>query len=179
MSEILIFENEKITKLNEIINNKKINNNIESFEKNWINWNIDDTIKWFKYIIYSNNNNYINNSNELNENSGIENESDIKNNQNENINENEDEIIFELDFNRIEETLIKCKFVAKANLPKMDLKAYKKLGFLNQIDCKLINEETKRLVQKYPKITEPTDMNKTEKNEKSKSKEIITRSSTN
>ena len=177
-------EKEKIKILNEVSShlNKmtrdlyKFENNLckqgamESFESKWIEWDINETVKWFDFVLkyksHKNKNRHCNkdgdNDNDYDSDYDIEDYSSSSSDDsgadgdptNDNVGEDEKqcEITKEIDYNVIKSRLNAIKFRAKKNLPFL-LKPYHfaQFGFENKNDCKILCKETKTLIAKYPK----------------------------
>ena len=122
-------------------------NKIDLFESDWTHWNLNDSLKWFKYVLTINNNN---NNDDCS--SDSESESDSNNGLDD---EKIEEIIIlndEIDYSKIESMLQMMKFRAKKNFPLIQTSyQLKQFGFKNKKDCKLLSKQTKLLLKKYPK----------------------------
>ena len=142
------------------------NDVIDSFEKNWIEWDIDDTIKWFDFVLKCRNKNHNNNYNDDYE---IENYSSDDSDDSDESSDNcciddEDEKKYQekstdcqsnmhqVDYEQVKIVLTTLKFRAKRNLPLiMKSFQFEQIGFQNKKDCKLLCSETKKLMKKYPR----------------------------
>ena len=117
------------------------NNVIDSFEENWCHWNINDTIKWFKFTLSG---------------KGLDFQDDYKiehycsgSSDDENEDENQE---LEIDFKLVETNLTSINFNASKYFPVL-LKSFqfKQFGFKNKKDQKYLCKKVKLLVEKYPK----------------------------
>ena len=165
MKNISKLEESVISSLKEF--NNKSKERIDIFEKDWMKWDINDTLKWFKYILYNNNNNNNNNidydSDYSIESDETESESDSNSYGNNgkdminiedykyNENENENENINNIDFILIKNKLLKHHFKAKYYLNGMKKGTFKKFGFKNQFHYRLLYKQTQLLIEKYPR----------------------------
>ena len=177
--------NEALKRYNNVVkecNNdwSKLNgdNLIDSFEKEWTQWSIDDTINWFDFVLkmeetrYSNdkhqNGNVNINGNDYNSDSesySDDSDSDSESGSDETSDDNHDDEkereleknrkkfkSNEIDFEDIKSRLEATGFRAKTDLVHLD-KAFnfKQCGFKNKKDCKVLCKQTKKLIEKYPR----------------------------
>ena len=135
---------------NEYWNKLGGNATINSFEQKWTQWTIDETVQWFDFVLKNSDNNdyeigYDSSGSEDSENS-----------------EDNDEKKVDLDDNDIGYQSIISKlqlmnFRAKTNLPYLG-KAFhfQQFGFKNKLHCKILCQQTKKLIAKYPKKAKVT-----------------------
>ena len=140
--------------------NNKLNGNeiIDSFEKEWTKWNVDQTIIWFKLILKNVKNNECNNNNNSDRDYEIEyygcsSDDTSSSNDSEEENDEKKDIEQEIDFIDIKSKLEAIGFRSKKDLPlfKSELN-FKQCGFKNKNHCKLLCKQTKLLIKKYPKL---------------------------
>ena len=117
---------------------------IGSFEEKWREWSVDDTVEWFEFVL---------NTKGLNLND--ENYSSSDDDEDEDNDETEDkkqEINEDIDFKHVKLHLSGIEFNAKEDLPVLVKPfQFKRFGFKNKKDCKLLCKNTKLLMKKYPK----------------------------
>ena len=143
---------------------------IESFEKEWTQWTVDDTIQWFDFVLKmerlrrdndepqtaagKHNSGYDSNSEDYSDESSSsddnrddrddEKERELKNEKNKKSNE--------IDFQDIKSKLLSTGFRAKKDLAFfVQPFNFKQCGFKNKKDCKILCKQTKKLMEKYPK----------------------------
>ena len=167
-----------MNELNKYWNDLNGDNIIDSFESNWTKWNVNDSLKWFKFVLstkytLSINNMHMNNNN--NDNDYVienlsEDDSDTDSDS-ESDSENDDEKLKEsnvketnvrvaIDYSVVEEQLNKLQFRAKKNLPLIKKSfQYHQFGFENKNDRKLLCQATKELMEKYPKKSKKKSQN--------------------
>ena len=117
---------------------------IDSFEKKWCEWSIDDTTQWFEFVLGGNDKNKDDSSDSDSSDDEDDDETDEK----------KQEIInVEVDFKHVLSRLNMGRFNAKKELPVL-VKAFQfeRFGFKNKRDRKLLVKKTKQLVEKYPRI---------------------------
>lgn len=162
---------------------------INSLECNWTQWDVNDTIKWFKYVLSSNydvdsTNTIIDKDNNYNaafdDDYVIENLSDSESDDSDTGGDNDyddDEKKYDdktsgemIDFKMIERRLIDLKFRAKNRLPLIKKSfQFGDFGFKNKNDRRLLCNQTKKLMKKYPK----SKQNKKDKQIKVKNKQDL------
>ena len=129
------------------------NDGINTFEKKWREWNVDDTIEWFKFVVNMKNgggddyeiDHY--SSSETSDSSDDEDKNDHKldDEKKQGINE-------EIHFQDIKSHLLSIHFKSKKDLPMLSKTfQFKRFGFKNEQDCKLLCKKTQQLIEKYPK----------------------------
>lgn len=118
-------------------------------EKNWVNWDLKETILWFKYNLLTVRNG------DVYDDSDDDSEDEMERGGGINVNINGD-----IDWNKIESTMKSFGFRAKRNFPNMNNHyIFKQFGFENKFHCKLLCQKTKRLLQKYPKANKKNNKN--------------------
>ena len=131
----------------------KGNDVIDEFEQKWTQWNVDDTLNWFSFVLkckkYSSIDDGNVNSDCKNDESDDSDTSDASESESESNGSRKRE---KVDYKKVRNLLIAINFRAKKNLPLM-LKSFqfKQFGFQNKNDCKLLCKQTKLLMEKYPK----------------------------
>ena len=124
----------------------------ETIEKNWYNWTIDETIAWFEYTLKTQDlgfggNDYYS--------SGESSDDDNSNSKDSNYNSvwtHTDTDKVDFDINSIKKHLVNIDFKAKNDLPMlMKSFQFKRFGFNNENDCKILCIKTRQLLKKYPK----------------------------
>ena len=138
-------------------------NLIDSFEKKWCEWSIDETIKWFEFVLNSTNINLeLNQDNERYHDYEIEQYSSDSSNDDENVNETDDykdknddaktAVASTINFQHVKSRLVEMNFNTKRYFPVLVKPfQFEAFGIKNKHDCRLICKKTKRLVAKYPK----------------------------
>ena len=126
----------------------------ETIEKNWYNWTIDETIAWFEYTLKTQDlgfggNDYYS--------SGESSDDDNSNSKDSNYNSvwthtDTDTDKVDFDINSIKKHLVNIDFKAKNDLPMlMKSFQFKRFGFNNENDCKILCIKTRQLLKTYPK----------------------------
>ena len=141
---------------------------IDSFEEKWCKWNIDDTIQWFDFVLKCKNSNYkyidenenYDNCKHLNYVSDSDYEiedyssssDDSYSDEDEKKHEHGDLTSINLNFKNVKIRMEAMEFRAKRDFGLI-LKPFqfKRYGFKNKNDCKLLFKQTQLLVKKYPK----------------------------
>ena len=145
-------------------NNLNGNQVIDSFEKTWYEWSIDDTIEWCEFVLScpgkglnEDDDDYSDNSDSTDDEDEDEDETDDY--KQEIINE-------EIDFNYVKSRLLLFGFKSKKDLPML-LKPFqfKRFGFKNKKDCKLLCKKTQQLIEKYPRKHKKSKKKAVNKNE--------------
>ena len=140
-------------------NNLGGNNVIDSFQQRWYEWDINDTIEWFKFTLNTKNLNLFGNNDDDNDNAyQIEDYSSSSddNSSCDNIDEDDEKQMLEtiepLDFEYIKSKLLSTEFNSKKYFPIL-LKPFqfKQFGFKNEKDQKFLCNKVKKLIEKYPK----------------------------
>ena len=143
---------------------------IDSFEKRWCEWSVDDTIEWFEFVLSQDSEHIYDNDYEIED----YNSSDSSDDDNDEEEDDEkqhvrDREVTELiDFKQVRSYLCGLGFNTKKDLPIL-VKSFQfeRFGFKNKNDCKLLCKKTKGLVKKYPrKSNKSKKKNKTRKNQK-------------
>ena len=138
------------------------NNVIDSFEQGWYEWNINDTVEWFKFTLNMKNVNGINSNDYEIENYNSDSSSD---DMNENHDQDDEKKVSEMnddesniDFKGVESNLLSTEFNAKKYFPIL-LKPFqfKQFGFKNKQDQKFLCAKVKQLIAKYPKKKKKTN----------------------
>ena len=137
--------------IKDLSNDLDVNHVIDSFEQNWYQWNINDTIEWFKFALT--------NDYQIEDYGTSSDSSD-----DENHDKNQDDIGTKqlqsqvIDFQQVETNLVSINFNAKKYFPVL-LKSFqfKQFGFKNTKDCKYLCQKVKLLMQKYPKNKKKTN----------------------
>ena len=168
--------------LNNYWNDLNGNQLIEDFESKWQQWNVNDSIKWFKYILTSSSNDY-----QDIEDSDDSDESDSSDELHENQDDEKHGVLSSggnmsddsksrirskiVDYKLVESQLLLTHFRAKTYLPtiKHSLQ-FKQYGFKNKQNRKILCKYTKELMKKYPKQNKKKKR-KVSKKEKQKSVE--------
>ena len=145
-------------------NNLGGNDMIDSFEKKWCEWSIDDTIEWFEFVLNM-------------KNLGVKDDDEIEYySSSDDDDEDDNKVIINdhdiaiddkmsesnIDFEHVKSRLFAMQFNCKKDLP-MILKSFqfKKFGFNNKQHCQLLCKNTKLLIDKYPKKhKKPKNQNK-------------------
>ena len=163
MSNLAELEEEVTTMFEHLSKENNIEYQINEFEQNWTKWSIDDTINWFKYIIYctpaytskSTNNRYesddsvqtySDNDDDNDNNYAID---DAKNQEEKEMEQNENGTN-DLDFIKIKNNLVEKGFVSKMFLQGMEKKDLINYGFKNPLYYRLIYKKIDKLIDKYP-----------------------------
>ena len=131
--------------IDNLLNNLDGNNVVDSFEQKWCEWSIDDTTKWFEFVFSCNYKieDYSSSSDSSDEDDDDEDETDEK----------KQEANAQIDFKHVHSRLTVVGFNAKKDLPVLVKPfQFKRFGFKNKKDCKLLFEKTKQLIAKYPRI---------------------------
>lgn len=143
---------------------------INEFEENWEKWKLEDTICWFKYVIYCKNSKDFNllNDDVLQDTDGCEvtdseeeedddddDREEYERKDNNRMSRNgkknfDDENDDEIKFNQIEAVLKRKRFRAKYYLEKMNKNKYRTYGFDNQTHYRLLDMATRDLIQRHP-----------------------------
>ena len=129
---------------------------INSFEKKWCEWSIDDTIEWFKFVLnqdgmydaydYEIEDCSINSSDSSDSSGDDDDEEEEADEKKQEMNE------IQVDFQRVRSYLSGFGFNAKKDLPTLVKPfQFERFGFKNKKDCKLVCKKTKGLVKKYPR----------------------------
>ena len=125
------------------------NDTINSFEKKWCEWNINDTIEWFEFVLNSQNVEMDENENddyEIEDCDSSSNSGDSSSsNKNENARDDEKQnvdINAKVDFCNVESCLFSMKFNAKTDLP-ISIKSFQFERFGFKIKNKKNNKEKK------------------------------------
>ena len=144
--------------INNSWNNLGGNNVIDSFERRWYEWDINDTIEWLKFTLNAQKLNL--NSVENNDDSDYQIEdyssSSDDNSGRDDIDQDDEkqrlETIEPIDFEHIKSKLLSTEFNAKKYFPIL-LKPFqfKQFGFKNKKDQKFFCKKVKTLIEKYPK----------------------------
>ena len=121
-------------------------------------WSIDDTIKWFKFILNSKTNykgiETKDNDYEIEDYSSSSDEEEDDDDEDDNDGTKHQKIQRQetINFKHVESCLLRMDFKAKKDLPLL-LKwfQFKRLGFRNKQDCKLLCKKATLLVGKYPR----------------------------
>ena len=164
---------------------------INSFEMNWTQWTIDDTIKWFDFVLTTHNY-HPNNDNpnidltsntdkdgyDTSDNSSDDDDDDDDDDDNSiRVHDNEDRKVCqiankemkqnsEIDYKDIKSKLEAAGFRAKKNLGFLAKPFnFRQCGFNNMQDCRILCKQTKKLIARYPKKRK----NKTTRNVKNQS----------
>ena len=127
------------------MNNLGGNNIIDSFEKKWCEWSIDNTTQWFEFVLSCDykTENYSDSDSDSSDDDEDDDETDEK----------KEEANKEVDFKHVESRLNVVGFNAKKDLPVLVKPfQFKRFGFKNKRDCKLLFNKTKQLVEKYPRM---------------------------
>ena len=153
--------------MNEYWNSLNGNNVIDAFEKKWFEWTIDDTIRWFDFVLKckdSGDSDHSDSDYEIHDCSSDESESE-RDDENENgsnaitmdMDEKKQEIndivvSTPIDFTNVKIRMEAMEFRAKRDFGLI-LKPFqfKRFGFRNKNDCKLLFKQTQLLLKKYPK----------------------------
>ena len=143
MSKVIELEN-NINKQCNIIN---LQSTINTFEKEWCKWDVDDTIEWFKFIVEKENNNVNYDDNDINE---YESNSDDQQDEVDLKHQHLEQPI-EPNWDKIGQNLLVFQFRTKTIFPSMNHGLLKHFGVRNkQLRNKLLENIT-QLTQKYPK----------------------------
>ena len=143
-------------------------NLIDSFEKEWTQWSVDDTIKWFDLVLKIESYNGVESDDSCcdaeSSNSNSDCDGIVINDSNENKECDHDEkmcksdqnintiSVHGIDFQDIKSRLEASGFRAKKDLPFfIQPFNFKQCGFQNKKDCKILCKQTKILIEKYPK----------------------------
>ena len=124
---------------------------IDSFEKKWHQWDVDDTSRWFEFVL--NSKGLVMNEDDRYDDYEIE---DYSSDSSTKADEQKQEISISrqdlIDFNDVKSRLIMMGFRAKREFPVL-LKPFQfeKFGFKNKQDCKLLCKKTKMLIEKHPR----------------------------
>ena len=142
---------------------------INSFEKKWCEWSVDETIGWFEFVLNSQNGDIMNEDDDYEIEDYSSGSDSSSNNENERDDEkHEAEVNEKVDFEHAKSCLFAMKFNAKKDL-QVSVKSFQfeRFGFKNKKDCKLLCKKTKELVEKYPRISKKSKAknNKTNKQE--------------
>ena len=136
------------------------NNVIDSFEQRWCEWDINDTIEWFKFVLNAKNLNLnlIGNNDDNDHDYQIEDcsSSSDDNSGRGNIDQDDEkqklEMIEAIDFKYIKSKLLSTEFGAKKYFPILFKPfQFKQFGFKNKKDQKFLCKKVKQLIEKYPK----------------------------
>lgn len=148
--------------MNNLWNGLNGDNAIDLFESKWCEWNIDETIKWFDFVIKWNNyndNKKIDdqkNTNDHDSDYEIEFYSDDDDDDSLSGDSKNDCNSSYADYKFVKSRLTMFQFNAKKDLPfMMQLHHFKRFGF-NTKESKLLCKCTKQLIQKYPKKRKKT-----------------------
>lgn len=121
-------------------------NTINSFEKDWTKWTIDDTVKWFDFVIKKHDMDGMDHDNDNKFDSECYSSSSSDDEENEN-----DDNGNENDYGYIIQKLNNMDFRARKNLPYFQKSFhFKQIGFNKRQNCKILCKETKKLMKKYP-----------------------------
>ena len=131
------------------------NDGINSFEKKWCEWDVDDTTEWFKFVLNMKNGG--DDDYEIDDYSSSDTSDGSHDDQDENDHEllddeKKQELNEEIDFQDIKSHLLSIHFKSKKDLPMLSKTfQFKRFGFKNKKDCKLLCKKTQQLIEKYPK----------------------------
>ena len=130
---------------------------IESFEKRWYEWDINDTLKWFDFILKTRDCTCDCDVSSSEDDSEQDSE-DNDDHDNTNINSGE----FDKQF--VKSRLEAFDFSAKMNLPYM-MKPFhfQQYGLKNKFHCRLLSKNTKRLIKQYPRKNSKHKKQRTQK----------------
>ena len=123
------------------------NNVIDLFERRWYQWNITDTIEWFRFTL-DDKNMY----EEYSSDSSSEHVDDDDDNDEKQLQVSKMIEPIAIDFKHVESILLSRDFSAKKFFPIL-VKSFQfePFGFKNKNDQKLLCKKVKQLVTKYPK----------------------------
>ena len=121
-------------------------NLIDSFEKRWSEWDINDTIEWFKFVL---NQTKVDDSGDDNINIELQDDDDEKKQLEMTVTET-----IEIDFEDIKSNLLQMKFNCKKYFPiLLKLSQFETFGFKNMKDQEYLCKKVKQLMKKYPDQT--------------------------
>ena len=130
-------------------NNLGGNDVIDDFERKWCQWDVNDAIKWFEYVLNERDLGIILNMGDDYVIEDYNSSGSDSGGSSDGINEVAHEPI---DFQRIKSLLHVTGFSAKQDFPVLVKPfQFQRFGFKNKKDCKLLFEKAKQLVKKYPK----------------------------
>ena len=131
----------------------------DEFERRWCDWSVNDTIKWFQLTLINSKNINLNGDDSNNSNSNNNNGDEIQECSSESSDEDDDGDDETnnynhdaTDYQHVQKLLFAMDFNAKKDLPILVKPfQFKRFGFKNKNDCKLLCKKTQQLVKKYPK----------------------------
>ena len=126
---------------------------IDSFEKKWCEWDVDDTKKWFEFVLNCKGLKIDEkDDDEYDDDYQIEDYSSSDSSDDDDEQDEKKQDTSQIDFNDVKSRLIMMNFKAKREFPLL-LKPFQfeKFGFKNKQDCKLLCKKTKILMKKYPR----------------------------
>ena len=137
---------------------------MESFEKKWCEWSVDDALKWFEFAL--NVNDKTDDVGDIEDFSSSDDED-----EDDETDEKQTEINEEIDFEHVKSRLFVVGFNSKKELPILVKPfQFERFGFKNKKDRKLLCKKTKQLIEKYPKMKSKKSTKK-QSNNKHKNKD--------
>ena len=130
------------------------NDSINTFEKKWCEWDVDDTIEWFKFVLNMKNggdDDYEIDDYSTSDSSDSSDDDDDDENDHELLDDEKKQELNEIDFQDIKSHLLSIHFKSKGFPMLSKTFQFKRFGFKNKKDCKLLCKKTQELIEKYPK----------------------------
>ena len=137
---------------------------IDSFEQRWYEWNINDTIEWFKFVfsVRTVDDNDLEYSSSDSSNSSSNGDDNIELQDGDDEKKQLEMIVretqtIEIDFKDIKSNLLSMKFNSKKYFPIL-LKSFQfeRFGFKNKKDQKYLCKKVKQLIAKHPRKKKKT-----------------------
>ena len=109
---------------------------MDSFEKEWCEWSVDDTLKWFEFVLSDK----------------TDSDDDDDDDDNDETEDEKQETNEEIDFEHVKSRLYMIGFNSKKEFPILVKQfQFERFGFKNKKDRKILCKKAKQLIQKYPK----------------------------
>ena len=125
---------------------------IDSFEKKWCQWTVNDALQWFDFILNTKSLNFNEEDDYEIEDYSSSDDEDDEDDEEDETDEKKQEINEKINFQHVKAHLSGIMFNAKEDLSILAKSfQFQRFGFKNKKDSKLLCKKTKQLVKKYPK----------------------------